>query len=384
MATVNQSPKTPRICVMTSVHPAFDVRIFHKECKSFARAGYRVTLIACHDHDEVVDGVEIKAIPESKARFVRMTRTIWTIYREAVRQDARLYHFHDPELIPIGLLLRLHHKTVVYDVHEDLRADLAFKHYIPRFIRTPLAWAVDLFEKSASRCFSAVVPATRGIEKRFLHLNSRAVVIKNFPKLEEFDHSHQDWTHRNQSVAFVGGISLDRGIKEMVQAMALLPDNLQATLELAGKFVPETLRQEVSKIKGWNRVQYRGMLGRAQVAGLLQNVRAGLVTLRPTPGFVESAPTKMFEYMNAGIPVIASDFPAFREIVAETKCGLLVNPLDPRAIAAAIEYVLTHPAEAEEMGRRGREVVQIHYNWANEERKLLALYGTLIDPPCVA
>lgn len=61
-----------KICILTSVHPAFDVRIFYKEARTLARAGYDVTLIAQHDKNEIVDGVKVIALPKAKNRFFRV------------------------------------------------------------------------------------------------------------------------------------------------------------------------------------------------------------------------------------------------------------------------------------------------------------------------
>jgi len=138
-----------KIVHLTSVHTAFDVRVFHKECKSLARSGKHVVLIVPHDRDEVVDSVEVKGIRISGGRLVRMTRTVWSLYREALRQNGDLYHFHDPELIPLGLLLAARGKTVVYDIHEDAPADILHKDYIPRRLRRPLTWSVRKLENAA-------------------------------------------------------------------------------------------------------------------------------------------------------------------------------------------------------------------------------------------
>ena len=81
--------------------------------------------------------------------------------------------------------------------------------------------------------------------------------------------------------------------------------------------------------------------------------------------------------MATGLPVIASDFPLWKQIIEENKCGLCVDPLDPKAIAEAIDYLVMHPAEAARMGRNGQMAVKTQYNWAVEEQKLLDLYKSL-------
>src|SRR5579862_6548761 len=225
---------TGRVAHLTSVHPPFDVRIFHKECKSIARAGYHVTLIAGHDRDETVDGVHLKAVPRRRGRLSRMVRTTTAILRQALREDADLYHFHDPELIPVGLLLRLKGKIVVYDAHEDVAFDVALKHYIPRLLRRPVAWVIDRIESSSSAHFSACVAATKPIGRRFASRTSRTTVISNYPVNDERPAFHKPWRERSASVAYVGMLSGDRCIAEIVQAMTLLPEKLRVTLNLAG------------------------------------------------------------------------------------------------------------------------------------------------------
>jgi glycosyltransferase involved in cell wall biosynthesis len=133
----------------------------------------------------------------------------------------------------------------------------------------------------------------------------------------------------------------------------------------------------VTGTTGWDRVVEHGQLSRSAVAELLQGVQAGLVLFHPEPNHVEAQPNKLFEYMSAGIPVIASDFPLWRDLIERECCGLAVDPLDEAAIASAIEYVLTHPDEAEAMGRRGRLAVERTYNWQPQAHKLLDLYARI-------
>jgi len=151
-----------------------------------------------------------------------------------------------------------------------------------------------------------------------------------------------------------------------------------ARLQLAGQFSERDLQQRVQALPGWERVDALGFVDRTGVREVLGRSMAGLVTFLPAPNHIDAQPNKMFEYMSAGIPVIASDFPLWREIIAGNDCGLLVDPLFPEKIAEAIDYLVTHPEDAERMGRNGRKAVLERYNWQNEERKLLEFYERVL------
>lgn len=374
-----------RIVHFTSVHTPFDIRIFQKECRSLAAAGHEVSFVVPHVRDETAEGVRIKAIPKSHGRLSRMTKTAWKAFREAEKLKAEIYHFHDSELIPLALLLRLEGKKVVYDIHEDVPRDILSKDYLPQHLRQPIAWAVERIENFSCSLFSGLVAATPFIAERFERLNSRTIVIHNYPRLPELaPRAGVTWQQRSPAVAYVGGILPDRGIRELVSAMSLVPRELNATLKLAGEFFPATFKDELSQLKGWNEVEAVGLLDRSHVAELLEDVRAGIVTFLPELNHVCAMPHKLFEYMSAGIPIIASNFPLWKQIVQDIGCGLLVDPSDPKSLADAIAFVLTHPAEAEAMGRRGREAVESHYNWEREQVKLLHFYSHLLEGQCAA
>ncbi|MGE0824677.1 MAG: glycosyltransferase family 4 protein [Candidatus Binatia bacterium] len=355
------------------------MRIFVKECIALARAGYDVTLLAQHGHDEAIDGVTVRTHPQAKNRFGRVLRSTWHVYSQARRLNASVYHFHDPELIPVGLLLGCGGKRVVYDIHEDVPETVLSKYYLPRWFRRPVARLVEAVECSAARWFSALVPATPAIARRFAPYNNKVTMVQNFPRLEELSvTSGKEWQQREPAVAYVGGIAPERGIYEMVDAIHRVPATLRPRLKLGGTFNPVTVRDQVVRLPGWTRVEELGWIDRPQVCDVLGKVQAGLILLRPEPRFQVSYPVKMFEYMAAGIPVIASNFPLWRQIIEDARCGLLVDPLEPSTLADAITYIMTHPQEAEAMGRRGKEAVVQRYNWAREEQKLLALYEDLM------
>ena len=369
-----------KVCILTSVHSPFDTRIFHKEAKSLTKAGYDVTLIAQHDKNEIVDGIRIIPMPKPKNRFERMTRTIWLVYRKALKVNADVYHFHDPELIPIGLLLRCHGKRVIYDVHEDYSEAILYKKWLPSQIRKIVAMLSDCFEKSMASYFSGVITVTYRIGQRFDSNNRNVVVVQNFPILNEmFDEEFMvPWNDRENAAVFVGSIGAIRGIREMVEALQLIPDNLNIQLLLAGYFSSESLKKEIQSMHGWERCEYVGYTQLRDVTKLLGRAKIGLVLTHPVSNLLNGQPVKLYEYMSAGIPVIASNFPLWRKVIEESGCGICVNPLNPEEIADAIIWLLDNQEEAEKMGLRGRRAVEERYNWGMEEKKLLQLYSELM------
>lgn len=376
-----------KVAHVTTVHSARDPRIFHKECRSLARAGFAVTVIGPYADEITVDDVHIKPLTRDASRFLRMTRTAWRAYQAALAEDADIYHFHDPELLSVGLLLSMKGKLVVYDVHEDLPKDVLSKRYLPEWSRALIAWTVTQIEQMSSGKLSAVVAVTPAIAERLRRINPRTIVIHNYPYAEELlqDDATHSWNERRQSVAYVGGITVQRAIREMVSAMALLPAALPATLELAGPELAEEIDSTALKRNpGWRRVRHHGFLDQPSTFRLLQSVRAGLVLFHPEPCHFEAIPQKIFEYMGAGLPVIASDFPLWRKIIGESGCGIFVDPQNPAQIANAIEYALTHPREAEEMGRRGQAAVAEKFNWKFEACKLVNLYQEIGRGICAA
>lgn len=369
-----------RVVHLSTVHKSNDVRIFLKECCSLASAGYDVTLVARAEADSVKNGVKIVAVKQyDHSRLSRMLLSTYDVFRKARRVRADLYHFHDPELMPVGLLLRLIGASVVYDVHEDTPKQILSKEWIPSVMRTPIASTLGAFEWLSSRfIFSRIVAATPPIAVRFPP--KKTTTVQNFPIADELTPTDQTlpMEQRAPHVVYPGGLARVRGVVEMVKAMEHV-ETPGARLILAGLFTDEGLEEEVRALAGWSRVEYRGFLDRSKIASLLAEVRAGLVPDYDIPNYIDSYPVKMFEYMAAGLPVIASDFPLWRTIIDTERCGLLIDQRDPRAIAKAIDWILNNPQAAEDMGRRGREAVEVKYNWAAEERKLLTMYRNEIE-----
>jgi glycosyltransferase involved in cell wall biosynthesis len=368
-----------KVCILSSVHPALDTRIFYKEAKTLAQAGYEVTLIAQHDKSETVNGVRIIALPSPKNRFQRIFFLTWRIFRLALRQKADIYHFHDPELLLVGLLLKLLTGTkVVYDVHEDVPQDILTKAWLPSLIRRPIAKVMNFIEKQVAYHLDAIVTATEAIADAFK--KPEPIVIHNYPDLTALPQSDRHQINASEFVLiYIGVINRLRGAVEMVRALEYLSIDLKVRLELIGKFESPDLAQELAAMPGSQRVRFFGWLSWEEAWHHAQSATVGLVLFHPAPNHEKALPNKLFEYMAAGLPVIASNFPLWKEIVEGNKCGLTVDPLNPREIAQAVEYLLEHPELRQEMGENGRRAVIEKYNWEREAERLLALYQRLLE-----
>ena len=358
-----------RVLHLASQHPADDVRIFLKECRSLAQAGYEVHLVAPDVADHVQDDVSVHGfrLPGGYRPF-RIARRLWRAWRTARAVGAGVCHFHEPTLVPVAVLLKLGGARIVYDVHEDHLGTLEYAPY-----RSGKQTGFRLFEALARRTCDGFVAATPMIARQFPP--ERTVEVANYPLPDEFPETAPGEA-TGADVVYVGGITRARGLEEMVAATARLA-HPHARLLLIGRFSPPELEEEARSLPGWSRVEYLGWLGRRQVADQLSAARVGLVILHAERNYEHSLPTKLFEYMAAGLPVVISDFPFFRELLDPVGCAIYVDPLDPAQIATAIDDLLADETRAREMGQRGAAAVHERFSWEHEAPKLVELYEQL-------
>ncbi|MFT4101210.1 MAG: glycosyltransferase [Burkholderiaceae bacterium] len=371
-----------RICHFSTVHSGVEIRIVRKELASLARAGYEAWLVipgTAADVEEAARlGIRMIALsePSQGQRLRRATTLAARAFRLVRDTGAQIVHFHDPELIPVGLALKAIGRHVIMDSHEDLKNQILYKYWIRPSIRKTIAAIARRAELFAARRFDGIVGALPYHEQIFGRDARRLAIVRNFPLDGELDgaDAEGDWSSRTH-VAYVGSISRVRGIFELVHALP----RAGTRLLLAGRFSSRAERDEVVEDPGWSMVDELGYVDRVGIRDALHRSFAGICTLYPIPNHVHSEPIKLFEYMAAGIPVvISSTVPGWRQVVEDSRCGLCVDPKDPVAVAEAIRHLREHPDEAQRMGRNGRAAALAAYSWSAQAKGLVALYQSIL------
>jgi glycosyltransferase involved in cell wall biosynthesis len=361
------------VMLANSGHRASDPRVFQKEARFLARAGFDVTLIVPHDKDEQVEGVSILGVPRYTKGWGKLIRSPWLVYRRALTcpRDS-IFHLHDSELLWIGILLKLRGRKLLYDAHEDTPRQISYQHWIPKFFRKPFAWFYYLLEKLCGWWFDAIIVAEPVIAGYFP--KSKTTLIRNFPIFSQFPEPSHPYQSRSKKIVYVGLLSRPRGAVEMAESARLLKAGENFTMTFAGNFSPDSLRDEILSNYPVGHIPWMEF---PQMVALLMDARAGMIVAHPIERYNTNYPVKTFEYMAASLPVIASKFGESAKFLQEANAGILVDPLSPNEIADAIQWILDHPGEAAEMGKRGRKLISEKYTWEEEAKTLISLYEKL-------
>jgi len=368
-----------KIIHISSVHRTFDNRIFFRECKSLYDAGYEVYLITPYEKTAIVDGVKIIGINKPKNRFYRMIFTSGSAIKAALKIRPAIYHIHDPELLPWGFLLSVIGKKVIFDMHENLAASICNKNYLPIYLRKFLSKSFYFIEKLLIRKLN-IIYAEKSYYEGNRH-NNPPVVILNMPKINETIHVKEP-KKKIFTAGYIGGVIEERGSLVTLKALEIIKDRgLTVGFECVGPCDTKHMKEiHAYRMEAHlNYIKYYGFIKATDGFRIMSCCHVGLALLEPIPNYLNSYPSKLFEYMTLGLPVILSDFPLYRTIVKDENCALLVNPTDPHAIADAIQFLMDNPEKAKYMGENGRRLVMKRYNWDNEFKKLLSFYRLVLS-----
>ena len=366
---------------ISTVHPDSDTRIFEKECRGLVAAGHRVTLIIQSDRTDVRDGVNVKALPKSRGRLHRMTVTMARAFCLVLMEKGDIYHLHDPELLPMGLILRFLGRKVVYDMHENLPEQIKDKHWIPVWLKRPLAATVRMWERVVLN-YMGVVMAERSYSKSYKWMK-RSEVILNLPMVDDLVNFAPKVRSTTPSVGYIGGVTRNRGALIIIDALQQIrEEGLPVSYECIGPVDSEVASDKRflrAVSEGW--AVTPGRMSPRDGWPRIGHCQIGVAVLRSVGNYIESYPTKMFEYMAMGLPVVVSNFPLYREVVERYKCGICVDPDDKKAITEALRFLLENPDRAREMGQKGQKAVLQNYNWNRELGRLCNFYDSLINNP---
>lgn len=366
--------KKIKVCHLSSAHGQEDTRIFHKECKSLAEAGYEVYLITRgRTYDK--DGVHIIGVSRERvSRIERMVGTVHEVFLKAAAIDADIYHAHDPELLPVCAKLKKRGKKVIFDSHEHVVASIREKTYLPKMLRRIMADVYSIYQRAVCTKLDAVITATPNVSEYFKKIKCKNVVdLCNFPILNEF----REPDYCSRALSFAGNMEDQWNHDVIIKSL----ENVENVKYILCGSPQENYLAKLKALKGWEKVDYRGRIPFEAVQEVLSGSAVGLSILTPggnTDGINGNmANTKVFEEMMAGLPVICSKFRRWREFVEEYDCGICVHPHNEKEIKAAIERLINNPDEARRMGHNGRKAVEERFNWAREEKKLLELYNRI-------
>ena len=369
-----------RVCHLTSKHSRYDTRIYKKECISLAKNGFLVTLIVNDkNEDETINNVEIIStnfIP--KTIFERLILSPKKILANALKVDADIYHFHDPELLKISYTLKKKNKIVIFDSHENYYEQIKFKHYIPSVFRTFIARIYRFYETFIVKKIDVVIiPCTFNDGKNpFENRAKKTIIIDNYPKLDDFYDKYVPLSKKIIKICYTGALSCERGVINNIKAA------FKAKIEiiLAGKYISNKFKNQVMKLIEYKAVDYRGYVDKNEIFEIYQESSIGICTLLNKGQYLKSDnfATKVYEYMSMGLPVILSSTKYSEKILKEYRFGISVDPMNIDEIVTNIEYLINNPDILKIMGENGRKAISEKYNWSNEEFKLISLYKELL------
>lgn len=364
---------------MSSMHDALFIRLFHKIAATTAKAGYDTYCIAFHPYEEKIQGVQIIPIPKSAGFFGRIISS-FRVFRQALILRPKICHIHTPLLYPWIPLLRLNGIVVIIDMYENQCKSFELRTYIPLFLRAPCAFIYRFIEKILIYDIP-VVFAEYSYKKDYAWIK-RSCTVLNLPLLDALLSIKND-KKLTPTIGYLGAISEERGSVELLKAVAALKKRrISINLEFIGQASAvhqEHLNLIIDECSLQDQVVFHGFMQPKDAYKIVAQWHVGMAILLERKNYVESYPTKIFEYMALGLPVITSNFPLYAEIIQGENCGLCVDPIDSSALADAINTLFENALLANEMGKNGRSAVISRYSWETEEEKLLSFYEHLLN-----
>lgn len=374
---MNENSTTQKkVCHVTSAHPRYDVRIFHKECKSLANNDFDVTLLVNDNlSDEDIDGVKVVSTQMKPSnRYERMVKSKKYLRVKMIEIDADVYHFHDPELLPEASWIKNKGKKVIFDFHEDVSQQILFKTWIPKLIRQMVSLLYKKYEKNIAKKLDAIITVTPKFVERLKQINQNTMMITNYPILKEKVNNTK--VIKKKAICFAGGVTPQWNHENIIKAIEEI-DEIEYILAGSG---PQEYIEKLKSLEGWEKVRYLGRVPHEEVNRVYNESMIGISLLSHDTQVGNEGTlgnTKIFEFMEAGLPVICTNNKLWKEIVEINECGKSINPGSITEIADTIIDIIKNPRLTHKMGINGRKAILNEYNWAMQEKKLIDLYMSI-------
>lgn len=367
-----------KIAHITTVHYRHDVRIMYKYCRSLVDEDFDVSLVVSDGYgDEILHKVNI--IDLGKSKFGRLGRFFLgslNVFIHLIRKKYELLHFHDPELIPLALFMRILGCKVVFDMHENLPLQILTKTYLPKPIRYTLYQISYLFQRFAFM-FLPVIFAEISYKRYFKNIKRQKIVL-NYPLKETLENISLP-KKENFTLGYMGWLNKERGTIATLEVVSKIRATVKLDLLFVGPYgkdINENILYKESIEEEW--ATFLGRLEPKKGWQEMSKCHVGLAVLENSPNFVESYPTKIFEYMLLGLPIIVSNFPLYKKIIDESQCGISVDPSSLEDFENAILWLINNPDKSKIMGQNGKKIAQEKYNWESEFLKVKFFYYDLL------
>jgi len=373
--------KKQKVCIITSVHPPLDQRIFYKQAISLKKAGYDVTLVG--PYEEGIKIEEIKYIPLKKQRnrVLRILKTTRDAARKSLKINPDIIHLHDPELllaVPYIRKIKGDKLKIIFDIHENVPAQIKGKEWIPAVLRNSISRIYKVIEGHYIKMIDQLIIAEESYFELYKNQNN-VTLIRNSPLLIN---KQKETMEKINDLVYIGSISEQRGIFEMIKAVKYLKDSdYHVRLDVVGRVTvgAKNIEKAINTSGVSGNINMLGYVPILEAYKILWKSKVGLSLVHHQENHLKSNLVKLFDYMNAGIPIVASNLPATKELVEGNKCGIVVDPFNTNQVAESIKFLLNNPKKAKELGDNGREAVRKYFNWPLEEKKLLDLYKKIIQ-----
>lgn len=375
-----------RVCHFSSVHHIWDTRVFYRECVSLATR-HQVTLIAIGEKSGNINGVKVIAIPKPKSFLKRFTLSAFHVFKEALYADAQLYHIHDAEMIPYGIVLALSGKKVIYDIHENTYHDILLKPWVKPYLKNAAAKAYNLLLKIAKQFFHfIVVVAHPRFLPAFFVKEEACTIVQNFAdtrQLMPYRMLNRELLPTNE-IFYIGMIrDMYYEVDELLHALYLLKKNgLQIKLHLIGYFGAKA-NQGFAHLSFWEEIKEQvhlyGRLEMADAYEISKQCKIGICLKDQPPEMLVSHERKLFEYMAIGLPSIFTNTHIYQELNTETDIGINVDLTSSEAIASAISLMLSQGFGLNQKALNAVNASDTKYNWHADLEKLFKCYEGLVQ-----